>query len=359
MDRLRQKIGQMFLVGFGGPVLSREEQLIIEQFPFGGFILFAHNCREPRQIPTLCRALWEVAVELPPFIAIDQEGGRVHRLPPPFTHFPAAACLGEKHDANLAYRTGRATAAELALAGINLDFAPVLDVNSNPRNPIIGNRSFGPEPDQVIDLGSAWIQGLRDGAIIPCGKHFPGHGDTDKDSHLDLPVVEKTLAELQAVEFAPFINACRNRIESLMTAHVLYPALDPKWPATLSYKIVTELLRHQLGYDGVVFSDAMEMKAISANYGTAEAVGLSVRAGVDVMLFCHGLPKAIEAFEHLCAEAERDPAVRARVEDSYRRITALKRRFLKAFTGCGPRDIEARLKQLGHRRLVEEIQGSL
>jgi beta-N-acetylhexosaminidase len=359
MTTLREKIGQLFMIGVQGEALSRDEQLIIEQYGFGGFILFSHNCGEPKQILSLCRALWETGTERSPFIAIDQEGGRVHRLPEPFTHFPAAELIGRAGQPDLAHQAGHATAAELALVGINLNFAPVLDVNSNPENPIIGDRSFGAEPERVIKFAWPYMQGLRDGGIIPCGKHFPGHGDTDKDSHLDLPIVDKPWEELKAVELPPFTYACRNQIESLMTAHVLYHTLDPKFPATLSHRIVTGLLRQELNYDGVVFGDDMEMKAISDNYGDIDAVALAVRAGIDVVLYCHELPRAIRACEFLCDEAARDAAVRAQVEKSYERITRLKRSCLKTFTGVAERELEERLARLDHRRIAGEIQGSL
>ena len=355
MSGLQQKIGQLFLVGCRGESVTPEEQLVFEQCGFGGFILFKENCREPKQILDLCRGLWESAEAIPPFLAIDQEGGRVHRLPEPFTHFPSAARIGAKRDKDLAYRAGKATAAELALVGFNLNFAPVLDVNSNPQNPVIGDRSFGRTPGQVIETASAWAQGLRDGGIIPCAKHFPGHGDTDKDSHFALPVVGKTLAQLEAVELPPFVHACRNGIEALMTAHVRYSVLDAELPATLSERIVTGMLRHQLGFDGVVFSDDMEMKAISDNYGLEESVALGARAGLDVFLFCHDLSKAVEAWEFLCAEAESEAALRAQVENSYRRITKLKRRYLKAIAGIAENGLEERLNQPDHRRLVDEI----
>lgn len=359
MTTLTEKIGQMFIIGVQGEALSRDERLIIEQCGFGGFILFSHNCGEPKQILPLCRALWETGTELPPFIAIDQEGGRVHRLPEPFTHFPPAAALGRTGSAELAYKVGWATARELSTVGINLNFAPALDVHSNPSNPVIGDRSLSPEPQEVIRLGWEIVRGLGEGGVIPCGKHFPGHGDTDKDSHLALPIVEKSVAELKSVELAPFVYACRQGIETLMTAHVLYRALDPEFPATLSEKIVTGLLRQDLGYDGVVFSDDMEMRAISATYGDDEAVERAVRAGVDVLLYGHELPRAVRAFEFLCAEAEKHPALRARVEESYRRITQLKNGRLRAFTGVDETEISKRLALLDHRRIVEEIQGSL
>jgi beta-N-acetylhexosaminidase len=352
-------IGQMFMVGVKAERLSAEERFIIKDLPVGGFVLFQHNLSDPEQIVALCRSLWDLGAEHPPFIAIDEEGGRVHRLPAPFTHFPAAALVGRSDDADLAYQLGKATAEELTLVGINLNFAPVLDVDSNPQNPVIGDRSFAADPAKVIEFSGKWIQGLRDGGTIPCGKHFPGHGSTAKDSHLDLPVVDRSLDDLRATEFAPFSHACRNGIEALMTAHVLYPALDAELPATLSHAIVTGLLRHQLSYDGVVFSDDMDMKAVSDNHGLDEAVVLAVGAGVDALVYGHELGKATNAFELLCARAEREPTLRAHVENSYERITQLKRRRLKTFSGITHEPVRPRLIRFGHERLVDAIYGNL
>ncbi len=359
MPTLKEKIAQLFLVGIGAQWLTAEERLAMERYGFGGFILFSSNCGDPAQIVALTATLRDTSKGLPPFIAIDQEGGRVHRLPKPFTHFPAAARIGATGNTHFAYRAARATAQELVLAGINLDFAPVLDVNSNPKNPVIGDRSFAPEPQKVIAFGAQWISGLRDGGIIPCGKHFPGHGDTDKDSHVDLPAVNRSQDELRKVELPPFVAACRSGIESLMTAHVVYPALDAKFPATLSRKIVTGLLRGELNYQGVVFSDDMEMKAIDNHYGEAEAVALCVRAGIDVVLFGHELSKAIRAIDFLCSACAKDARLRNQVENSYRRITKLKRAFLKRSSGVETDPLEQRLARLNHQRIVDEIHGNL
>jgi beta-N-acetylhexosaminidase len=359
MQWLRQKLGQIFIVGCQGETLTPDEKLVFEEYAFGGFILFKQNCRSAEQISDLCRSLWNTAADAPPFLAIDQEGGRVHRLPEPFTHFPPAEEIGNSGDTELAYQCGRSAAAELALVGLNLNFAPVLDVNSNPANPIIGDRAFGRTPEQIIEMSSAWMHGLRAGGVIPCGKHFPGHGETERDSHLELPVLEKPLDQLRKVELPPFVHACRNGIETLMTAHVRFTALDRELPATLSEAIVTGLLRHQLGYDGVVFSDDMEMKAVSANFPPAEAAALALGAGVDVLLFCHELTNAVDAFESVCALAENDPSLRAKIAASVRRITGLKRQFLTAFTGLSGGESLARLKTLNHQQIVDRIYGSL
>ncbi|HEY2986448.1 MAG TPA: beta-N-acetylhexosaminidase [Candidatus Binatia bacterium] len=351
---LSKQIGQMIMIGLEGDELTSGERRLLRDFPVGGFILFSHNLKEPQRIVSLCRSLWRTGREINPFIAIDQEGGRVHRLPPPFTHFPPAAALGRTASADLACRAGLAMAREINAAGINLNFAPVLDVNSNPSNPVIGDRALGSDPDEVTRLGWEVVRGLRAGGVIPCVKHFPGHGDTAQDSHLELPVVQKKLDELKSVELPPFVHACRNQVETMMTAHVVYPALDAEHPATLSRHIVGGLLREELQYDGVVFSDDLEMKAISANYSVDEAVRLAVLAGVDVLLFGHEIEKAVAAFDFLCREFERSEALRERVEESCGRIRELKSQALAGLAS------EGKLAScIGEsEKIVAEIHGS-
>ena len=358
VKELEIKVGQMLMVGIGDYELTTAELKIYQSYNFGGFILLSRNCRDPGQIHSLCGSLSKPTGKNLPFIAIDQEGGSVHRLPPPCTHFPAAALVGKKASPDLAFRVGRAAAAELTLLSINLNFAPVLDVHSNAKNPIIGDRSFGATPDQGVAMALAWSEGLRSGGIISCGKHFPGHGDTDKDSHLHLPVVAKSSTELHAMEVKPFLHACRNGIEALMTAHVLFPALDERLPATLSRQIVTRLLRQELGYEGVVFSDDMEMKAIAEKFDTEEAALLSVNAGIDVLLYCHDLAKAASIFELLCREARQDSQLRARIDESFARISALKMRCLREHRGLPNNRLLDQLIALDHRKLIDEVHGS-
>ncbi|HEY7163690.1 MAG TPA: beta-N-acetylhexosaminidase [Candidatus Binatia bacterium] len=359
MQDLGAKLAQLFVVSLSAPVLTGAERTILTDASFGGFILFEHNCSDTDQITRLCGSLWSHAHGAPPFIAIDHEGGRVHRLPQPFTHFPTAAQIGETCDPAIVYRIGRASATELRLAGINLNFAPVLDVNSNPKNPVIGDRSFGSDPRKVTELGAAWIRGTRDAGIIPCGKHFAGHGDTARDSHLELPRVERDIESLRQIELPPFAHACRSGIESLMTAHVVYSAFDDEFPATLSRRIITGLLREELRYDGVVFSDALEMKAISDNFGEEEAAALALQAGVDVLLYGHPLERVVPVYEFLCRRAENDAALRNRIEQSHARVTALKRRYLERFTGEPGDAVDRTLAKLDHGSIVREIQASL
>jgi beta-N-acetylhexosaminidase len=355
MITLKEKIGQMIMIGLQGEELSLEEERFLKDYPFGGFILFSHNLKEPKQILSLCRSLWKETQKSPPFIAIDQEGGRVHRLPEPFTQFPPAAAVGRTDNPDLAYKVGFATARELSAVGINVNFAPVLDVHSNPNNPVIGDRALSSDPTQVTKLGWAIIQGLRKGGIIPCGKHFPGHGDTAKDSHLELPVVKKDETALRAIELPPFVHACRNQIESLMTAHVLYPCLDPDYPATLSHSIIASLLRQELGYEGVVFGDDLEMKAISENYSFDDTARLALLAGIDVLLFCHQAEQAVTVFDFLCRETEEKEPTRERVEGSYQRIKRLKERYLRSFTGVGGDLLTEHVGISSHQKIADEI----
>jgi beta-N-acetylhexosaminidase len=359
MPTLSEEIAQMLMIGLAGERLTPKETRFIERYPVGGFIFFSHNLEEPGQILHLTRSLWERSRTLPPFIAIDQEGGRVHRLPPPFTHFPSAAAVGATANPSLAWRIGRATARELSAVGVNLDFAPVLDVDSNPNNPIIGERSFSHESDQVSKMGLAFAAGLRAGGVIPCGKHFPGHGDTAQDSHLELPTVKKSAAALAAGELKPFRRAVRARIESLMTAHVRYLRLDRRRPATLSPIIIKRLLRDRMGYRGVVFGDDLEMKAVSEGYGPEAAAIQAVAAGVDVLLFCHRRDFAERALVALERIARQRADIAARVKESARRIKRLKSRYLRrppqdprsaSFASIGGRE---------HRGIIARIQGSL
>lgn len=269
-------------------------QRTLEDLHVGAVILFRRNVGTPTEIAALTARLH--ALPSQPLVAIDHEGGRVMRLGPPFTQFPPAAAIGRTGDANLAYRVGRAMALELASVGIDMSFAPVLDVHSNPANPVIGDRAYGSDPAVVSAMGIAMMRGLLDGGVIPCGKHFPGHGDTARDSHLELPVVRRSREQLERTELVPFRAAIAAAIPMLMTAHVQYPALDPDHPATLSRAILTDLLRHALGFTGVIASDDLYMRAIVDHHSIGEAAIATLAAGADALLVCQDLQHAIEAF---------------------------------------------------------------
>ena len=259
---LREAIGQLFILGFEGRVASQALKAFLRECHPGGLILFARNLGSPEELAALTATL-QAASPTPLFVAIDQEGGRVARLGPPFTQWPSPSEVGAFGSVKLTYALGEAMAKELLAVGINMNLAPVLDVLTNPENPVMAGRSFGADPKAVAQLGTAFFRGQRDAGVIAVGKHFPGHGDTVTDSHLALPVVRHDLARLLAVELAPFVEAIHEGIAALMTAHLLVPALDAEWPATLSRAILSDLLRDQLGFAGLIISDDLLMRGVA------------------------------------------------------------------------------------------------
>jgi beta-N-acetylhexosaminidase len=304
--------------GFDGKTLPAALSRWLEAGEVGGVVLFSRNIESPAQVRALCREIRSAAGggNPLPLIAVDQEGGRVARLiDPPFTRFPPArACsLFCCRNESVAETVGAATAAELRAVGIDMNFAPVLDVDSNPRNPVIGDRAFSEDPHTAAALGIAFAKGSLSRGILPVGKHFPGHGDTSADSHEELPVVRAGRQTLLRRELLPFRRAARAGIPALMTAHVMYPALDRALPATLSRKILHNLLRERLRFRGAVISDALEMKAIADRYGIGEAAVLAVTAGCDVVLVCRGEKEQAEAIDRLARETRDRPTFRRAV----------------------------------------------
>jgi beta-N-acetylhexosaminidase len=313
------------MVGIPEPALDRATRVFLKSRAIGGVILFQRNIADVGTLVALTSELHSIVPERPILVAIDHEGGRVCRLGAPFTQFPPAAVLGQGGSPHLAYRQGVAMGEELRSVGIDIDFAPVLDVASNPRNPVIGDRSFGAHPRTVSRLGVSLVHGLQRTGVIACGKHFPGHGDTDLDSHFALPVVRRTFEEIERTELLPFRRAIQSGLGALMTAHVVYTALDPARPATLSRAILTELLRERLRFRGVVFSDDLEMKSIADRYAPGEAAVLSVEAGVDWLLVCEKLDHAEQALDALASASARRSRVAVRMAESAARIDALRR----------------------------------
>jgi len=305
-------------VGFDGKALPSALSQRLARGEVGGVVLFARNIESPAQVRDLCRGIRSAAGRGNPLplIAVDQEGGRVARFKePPFTWFPPArACsLFCCRNESVAEAFGAATAAELRAVGIDVNFAPVLDVGSNPRNPAIGDRAYSEDPGAAAALGIAFAKGSLSRGILPVGKHFPGHGDTSADSHKELPVVRAESRTLLRRELLPFRRAVRAGIPALMTAHVLYPALDRALPATLSRKILHGLLRERFRFRGAVLSDALEMKAIADRYGIGEAAVLAVAAGCDVVLVCRGEDDQAETIDRLAREARNRPTFRRAV----------------------------------------------
>ncbi len=294
--------GQMLTLGFDGAKYTKAIGSLFKKFKPGGVILFTQNLENEEQAKTLIsdiKKLSEDVTGLPPFVCVDQEGGRVARLPKDMPKFPTARSLGEDGSYDQTFEVYEGIGKALARLGINVDFAPVVDLDTNKNNPVIGDRSFGADPALVSTLGMAAIRGLRSKGVLSCAKHFPGHGDTSLDSHLALPEDTRPQGRFLETELAPFKMAIREDVDMIMTAHVVYPSFDKEYPATLSRKIVTDLLRMELEYDGVIVSDDLDMKAICDRWEDGEAISLAVKAGADMALVCHQGKRQENVYEKL------------------------------------------------------------
>jgi beta-N-acetylhexosaminidase len=356
---LRRRIGQLLIAGFNGEQLPVELRSLVREFGLGGVTLFARNIGEPEQVAELSYEAARLAPDLPAWVSVDQEGGRVARLKAPFTEWPPMATLGRSGDVALAERFARALGAELRAVGVTLDFAPVLDVRTNPRNQVIGDRALADEAGEVARLGASIIRSLQAEGVAACGKHFPGHGDTSTDSHHELPLVEHPPERLREVEFSPFRAAIEAQVATIMTAHVLVPALDEDRAATLSIKVVTGLLRDELHFDGVILSDDLDMKAISSHFTVPAAAVLAVEAGCDGVLICSGDHDVhAQALEALIHAVEQGRLASSRVEDALKHQLRAKERFLAVPVPSRPPRGKALRQALGtdeHRAIARQM----
>lgn len=325
---LRRRVGQVLIGSFTGQAVPVELTALAREFDLGGATLFARNVESPEQVLETSMAIEALGAAAPAWVAVDQEGGRVARLKAPFTVWPPAATLGRASSPDLAARFARALARELRAVGVTLDFAPVLDVLTNAANPAIGDRALSDDAARAATLGGAIIEAVQSEGVAACGKHFPGHGDTTVDSHFELPLVEHALDRLRAIEFVPFRAAIAAGVACVMTAHVLVPSLDETAPATLSRKVL-RLLRDELGFDGVIVSDDLEMKAIGRQWTPAEAAVAAVRAGCDTVLVCAGdIDAQAAVLEALVKAVEGGEISVARLDDAVARVSRQKARFL-------------------------------
>ncbi len=332
LRELRRHAGRLAIVGFDGSSVPDDLRRLAAEFDLGGVIYFARNIVEPRQVAELSREVADLARDWPLWVSVDQEGGRVARLRSPFTEWPPAVTLGRSADERLAERFAPALAAELRAVGINLDYAPVLDVHTNPANPVIGDRALADRAELAATLAAVIIRTLQAGGVAACGKHFPGHGDTSVDSHEALPVVEHERRRLEAVEFVPFRRAIAERVATIMTAHVLVPALDESRIASLSPTVIAGGLKGALGFDGVVISDDLGMKAVSATMPLAESAVGAIAAGCDAVLLCNSRPhEQVEAIEALIRAAESGVLPATRIDDAFARQRRVKERFAESF----------------------------
>jgi beta-N-acetylhexosaminidase len=329
MRDFRRHAGQLAIAGFAGHSIPTELRQLAREFDLGGIVLFARNVEAPDQVAEVSREAQSLADELPLWVSVDQEGGRVARLKSPFTIWPPMITLGRSGDELLTGRFARALAAELRAVGISLDYTPVLDILTNPANPVIGDRALAERAEDVARLGRVIIRTLQAEGVAACGKHFPGHGDTSTDSHFELPFVEHPPDRLDAIELVPFRAAIEADVASIMTAHIMIPALDAERPATLSPAIVNGLLKQKLGYGGLVLSDDLEMKAIAGRYGLADATVRAIGAGCDAVLMCGvSQEQQVGAIEALIHAVENRTLPMKRVEDALARHRRVKERFL-------------------------------
>lgn len=326
-SELKSAAASLLCVGFehdpgrdpnGAPFPEATAELL--RMGVSGVILFQRNIRSPGQLVRLNAALKRAASNRL-LLAVDQEGGRVARLRHlPFNDLPPARTLGETGNERRAFTRGMTLASDLSLVGFDVNFAPVLDVDTNPLNPVIGDRALSADPHVVARLGVALAKGLEAGGVASCAKHFPGHGDTAQDSHLELPRLNHSMKRLREVELVPFRAYARARLSAVMSAHVAFDAIDPGLPATFSAKIQTGLLRAELGFEGLNVCDDLEMNAIAAHFPIEEAAVRAVRAGIDWLLVCHHPEAQLRCVEALIHEAERSSDFRRRLRQAYARV---------------------------------------
>lgn len=356
---IRRQVGRLLIAGFDGLQITRELRALAKEFGLGGIILFARNVSDPEQVAEIAYEAATLADDLPVWVSIDQEGGRVARLKAPFTEWPPMATLGRSGSVALAERFARALAAELKAVGITLDYAPVLDVHTNSKNPVIGDRALAEQADEVARLGSAIIRTLQAGGVAACGKHFPGHGDTSTDSHHELPLVEHPPERLRQVEFVPFKAAVDAGVATIMTAHVFVPSLDENRPATLSKRIVTDILRRELAFQGLILSDDLEMKAIAKEYAVPTAAVLALGAGCDGVLICSGSHDTQVAALEAIIHAVEDGTLRfSEVDDALKRHRQVKERFLASTIAARPVSGVTLRSVIGrdeHRAIADEM----
>lgn len=327
MKDKRLLAGQMMMVGFSGvDEISEDFINFIEEYKIGNVILFSENIYSANRLKKLCDKVQQVikkVTDYPALISIDQEGGMVSRFSPDLPASPGAMAIGRTGKAEYAYESGLITAKELKMCGVNFNLAPSCDINNNKKNPVIGVRSYGEDADTVYRFAKQMADGLKAGGVIPCIKHFPGHGNTNSDSHLVLPSINKSLEELEEVELFPFKKLIEDDIEAVMTSHIIFKALDSDYPCTMSKTVLTDLLRDKLGFDGLIVTDCLEMGAIKENYGSVKGGLKAVEAGADLLCVSHNFEVARDILDAVIENIDTE-----RLKISAEKIIKLKERYL-------------------------------
>lgn len=327
---LDEKIGQLVISGFYGTTLDENILKLIKENKISGVILFNRNVNDSNTLLSLNNSLKESNKnnKLPLFISVDEEGGSVTRMPKDIKRLPTNKYIGSLNNKDLSYKVGEILGEQLSYFGFNMNFAPVLDINSNSNNPVIGDRSFGNNKDIVASLGTSTMKGIQSKNIISVVKHFPGHGDTSVDSHVNLPVVNYNINRLNSFEFVPFKTAIQNGADAVMVGHILLPKIDNKYPSSMSYEIVTNILRKDLEFNGLVVSDDMTMGAITENYSIEEAAVKSINAGVDLLLVCQKYENTENVLKALKEAVLNGTISKERLDNALYNIISIKKKYL-------------------------------
>lgn len=350
-----KELGQLFITGISGTILTEDESKFIKEENIGGVILFAHNYESPAQLSELVNSIQALRDHYPLFIAVDHEGGRVLRFRQHFTQFPAMEVIAKKSSPKLCFQVHEIMAKELNACGINLNLAPVCDINTNPNNRVIGDRAFSDDSENVSLFVSSAIRGLQTNGVMGCAKHFPGHGDTTKDSHFDLPLIKKSVEEMREAEFIPFVKAVKSRVEMVMMAHLLVDAIDEKYPCTLS-KPAYDLLRSELKFKKVIITDDMEMKAISDRYPYGEAALMALNAGADIVEY-RSMEKCKEAYFFVKDAYRKKQISKQSVEEKVERIFELKKDYLSEYKPVYVPDVAQVIGSSEAKQILSEIIG--
>jgi len=350
----RQAVGELFIMGFHGLELEEQTSNFISQAGIGGVILFSPNYESPAQVAELINQIQEFRIGNPLWVSVDHEGGRIQRFKKGFTKIPEAAAISAYDSPKLAFEIADIMAKELKAVGINVNYAPVVDINTNSKNPIIGNRAFGNNEEQVSKMTSAIVRGHLVNQVQPCIKHFPGHGDTSVDSHLALPKVDTPLETLKNREFVPFVKAFKSRCSMVMTAHVLCTQIDSERPATLSSRVLQEVLRNELRYSKLIISDDLEMKAITDHYGAEIAPVMALQAGCDLLIY-KTEARARQGYEAVMKALESGELAPEMILESAQRSRALKKESLFPYDPVIVTEVTQKVGTQVHQAVIQKL----
>lgn len=355
IEDARKELGQLFIMGFNGLELPDDTSAFIAQAEIGGVIFFSPNYENPGLLAELSNQIQGCRTELPLWISVDQEGGKVQRFKKGFTKIPEAAAIAAADSPKLAFDIAEVIAKELKAVGVNLNFSPVADILTNPKNQVIGSRAYGSTEEQVSKISTGIVRGHLVSGVQACVKHFPGHGETSTDSHFALPKVDVTLETLREREFRPFVKAFKSRCAMVMTAHILCTQIDPERPATLSHKILSDILRQELRYSRIIISDDMEMKAITDHFGQEDAPRLAIEAGCDILIY-RSEARARHAYESLSKDLESGKLSPQVVIQAAQRVKTHKKEVLMPYQQVTIADVATKVGTPEHQAVMQKIE---